>query len=129
MNMILLNGSYLCYFNSCFLVVISDFVDKRVYWMEFITGVLKSSLYNGSDVKTVVSTNISINTQEIDIGGDYVFCTRYNKILKIHKSSGQILPVVHREPTYIVGLLFYQQEGKTISVSKLPLLFIIQFNE
>ncbi|VDH92957.1 Hypothetical predicted protein [Mytilus galloprovincialis] len=106
-----------------------DFVDKRVYWMEFITGVLKSSLYNGSDVKTVVSTNMSIITRDIDIGGDYVFCTSYYKILKIHKSSGQILSVVHREPTLIFGLLFYQQEGKTISVSKLPLLFIIQFNE
>ncbi|CAC5410066.1 LRP2 [Mytilus coruscus] len=110
---------------SSYLVVISDFVDKRVYWMEYDTGDLKSALYNGSDVKTLVSTNVNVN-REIDIGDDYVFYTSSNKILKIHKSSGQIPADVHTETTQIYGVLFYKQEGKNISVIK-PLKFIIHF--
>ncbi|XP_052080330.1 hemicentin-1-like isoform X6 [Mytilus californianus] len=87
-----------------------DFVDKRVYWIEYEKGDLKSALYNGSDVKTVVSTNVNLNSREIDIGGEYVFYTSSNTILKIHKSSGQIPTVVHTDTRQIYGLLFYKQE-------------------
>ncbi|XP_052081112.1 sortilin-related receptor-like [Mytilus californianus] len=95
-----------------------DLVDKRVYWMEYDTGDLKSVMYNGSDVKTVVSTNVKIDNREIDIGGDYVFYTSSNEILKVHKSSGQIPAVVHTETILIYGVLFYKQEGKNISLIK-----------
>lgn len=90
-----------------------DYVEKRVYWMEYDTGDLKSALYNGSDVETVISTNVSSSNREIVIDGDYIFCTSYKKILKIHKSSGYISGVVHRETSNIYGLLFYKPEGKT----------------
>lgn len=96
--------------------------------MEYNTGDLKSVLYNGSDVKTVVSTNVLSNNREIDIGDDYVFYTSSINILKIHKSSGQIPTVVHTETSQIYGLVFYKQEGKNISVIK-ALNFIIHFNK
>lgn len=96
------------------MIVILDFVHKRVYWMEYNTGDLKSALYNGSDVKTVIRTNVKFNNRDIDIVGDYVFYTSTNKILKVHKSSGQIPAVVHRETTQIYGLLFHKQDGKNI---------------
>ncbi|CAG2222929.1 LRP2 [Mytilus edulis] len=86
-----------------------DFVDQRVYWMELETGDLKSALYNGSDVKTVVSTNVKHNNREIGIGDDYVFFTSYNKILKIHKSLGQLPAVVYTGPIQIYGLIFYKE--------------------
>ncbi|CAG2229958.1 unnamed protein product [Mytilus edulis] len=89
-----------------------DFVDRRIYCMEYDTGDLKSAWYNGSDVKTVVRTNVIGNNREIDIGDDYVFYTSSRNILKIHKSSGQMPTVVHTEPRQIFGLLFYTQEGK-----------------
>lgn len=98
-----------------FLLFSSDFVGKRVYWMEFITGDLKSTLYNGSDVKTEVITNILYQNQDIDIGEDYVFYTSSTNILKVHKSSGQIPTVIHTEPIQIYGVFFYKQEGKNIS--------------
>lgn len=106
-------------------VLFSDVVDQRVYWMGFYTGDLKSAWYNGSDVKTVVSTSISLN-REFEIVDDYVFYTSNNTILKVHKSSGQIPMVIHTEPRRIYGVLFYKQEGKNISVSK-PLNCIIHF--
>ncbi|CAC5410068.1 unnamed protein product [Mytilus coruscus] len=109
-----------------------DFVDKRVYWMEYDTGDLKSALYNGSDVKTVIRTNVQRNNREIDIWGDYVFYTSNNKILKLHKSSGQIPVVVHTVTTQIYGVLFYKQEGifKTIGAYlALQTLFPIEIAE
>lgn len=75
---------------------------------------LKSAMYNGSDVKTVISTNVQSSNREIDIGGDYVFYTSNTKILRVHKSSGQNPTTVHTETTQIYGLLFYNQEGKNI---------------
>lgn len=86
--------------------------------MEYETGDLKSALYNGSDVKTVIITNVSSSSREIDIGGDYVFCAGDYKIIKVHKTSGQISAVLHRESLPIYGLLFYKQEGKNISLKK-----------
>lgn len=100
---------------SCCVLVVLDFVHKRVYWMEYNTGDLKSAWYNGSGVKTVIRTKfVKSNNRDIDIGGDYVFYTSTNKILKVHKSSGQVPAVVHRETTQIYGLLFYKQDGKNI---------------
>ncbi|VDI77712.1 Hypothetical predicted protein, partial [Mytilus galloprovincialis] len=91
--------------------ILVDFVSKRLIWMEYDTGDLKSASYNGSDVKTVRSTNVTSSNREIDIRGDYVFYTSTNKILKVHKSSGQIPAIVHTDTTQIYGLLFYKQDG------------------
>ncbi|XP_052080321.1 low-density lipoprotein receptor-related protein 1-like [Mytilus californianus] len=104
-----------------------DFIEKRVYWMEYESGDLKSALYNGSDVKTVVSTNVQYNNREIYIVGDYVFYTSLYKILKVHKSSGQIPAIVHTETIYIYGILFYKQEGKNRSVIQ-PIHFIYHYS-
>lgn len=82
--------------------------------MEYDTGDLESSLYNGSDVKTVVRTNVTRNNREIDIAGDYVFYTSNHTILKVHQTSGQIPTVVYTDTAQIYGLLFYSQEGKSI---------------
>lgn len=90
----------------------SDYVNKRVFWMEYLSGDLKSGFYDGSDVKTLVRTNSVSGNRDIDIGGDYVFYTNNKKILKVHKSSGQMPAVVHTENTQIYGVFFYKQEGK-----------------
>lgn len=100
------------------LFLYSDLVGKRVYWMEISTGDLNSTLYNGSDVKTVVRTNMIGTNREIDIGGDYIFYTSDKRIRKAHKSSGQIPTIVHTETSRIYGLLFYKQEGKDLSLKK-----------
>ncbi|XP_071150525.1 low-density lipoprotein receptor-related protein 5-like [Mytilus edulis] len=92
-----------------------DFVDQRVYWMEYDTGDLKSVLNNGSDVKTVMSTYVKLYNREIDIGGDYIFYTSYKNILKVHKSSGKMPTVVHTEQVQIDGLLFYKLKSRNIS--------------
>lgn len=99
--------------SACYLVDISDLVDKRVYWMGYYTGDLKSAFYNGSDVKTLVRTNVHSNNQEIGIGEDYVFYTSNNTIIKVHKSVRQIPAVIHTE---ITKILFYKREGKNILI-------------
>lgn len=82
--------------------------------MEFFTGDLQSSFYNGSEVKTVVKTNVRITNREIDIGGEYIFYTSSYQILKVHKTSGQIQTTVHTDTEQIYGLLFYKEDGKNI---------------
>lgn len=106
-----------------------DVADKRVYWIEHYTGDIKSTLYNGSDVKTLVSTNVKPFYRDIDIGGDYVFYTSVKDISKVHKYSGQIPTVIHTEQKQqIHGIQFYKQEGKNISPIK-KIKCIIHFNE
>lgn len=96
------------------LLYFKDVVDNRVYWIEHYTGDIKSTLYNGSDVKRLVSTNVKYFNRAIDIGGDYLFYTSASEISKIHKYSGQMRTVIHTEPKQIYGLEFYKQEGKNI---------------
>lgn len=104
----------LCLLSSWNLVVIADFDDQRVFFIEYDTSDLKSAMYNGSDVKTVISTNVKSNNQGMDIGSDYVFYISNKKILKVLKSSGQIPTTVHTDASQLYGLLFYKQDGKNI---------------
>ncbi|CAC5395781.1 unnamed protein product [Mytilus coruscus] len=88
---------------------------QRLYWMEYTTGDLKSAWFNGSDVKTIVSTNAKNKNFDIDIDGDFIFYTSNNKIMKINKSLGQNPTVVHTDTQQIYGVLLCRQDGYTIA--------------
>ncbi|CAC5410065.1 unnamed protein product [Mytilus coruscus] len=89
-----------------------DHAEKRIYWMEYYTGELKSAWLDGSDVKTIVSTNVVSLNWNIDISDDYIFYSSINTIWKVTKSSGQIPSVVHTDTERILGVLFYTQNGE-----------------
>lgn len=74
---------------------------------------MKSALYNGSDIKTVYKTNSSFNW-DIAINNDFIFSASNNQILKINKYPGQYATVVHTDANRINGVLFFEQEGKTV---------------
>ncbi|VDI81261.1 Hypothetical predicted protein [Mytilus galloprovincialis] len=85
---------------------------ERLYWMEYEMGDLRSAWYNGSDVKTIISTNATDNNLNIDINGDFIFYTSNNQIMKIDKSLGQNPTVVHTDTEKIYGFLLYKQDGE-----------------
>lgn len=96
------------------IIIISDVDVKRLYWMEFNTGDLRSSWENGSDVETIISTNATFQNKDIDIDGELIFYTNDNTIMKINKSLGHNPTVLHTDTTYINSLLVYKSEGKKV---------------
>lgn len=94
--------------------MISDVDFKRLYWMEYNTGDLQSAWINGSDVKTIISTNTTSQNRNIDIVGDFIFYTNHKRIMKINKSLGHNPTVLHTDTYKIYGLLFYKSKGNDI---------------
>ncbi|VDI81258.1 Hypothetical predicted protein [Mytilus galloprovincialis] len=43
---------------------------ESIYWMEHLSGDLQSARYNGSDIKTIISTNATSQNWAIDINED-----------------------------------------------------------
>ncbi|XP_071178161.1 very low-density lipoprotein receptor-like isoform X2 [Mytilus edulis] len=84
---------------------------KRLYWMEFQTGDLQSACFNGSDVRTIVSTNAKSKNWDIATDGDFIFYTSSNKIMKISKSLQHNPTVVYTDTDIINGILLYKQNG------------------
>ncbi|XP_071178159.1 protein cueball-like isoform X1 [Mytilus edulis] len=91
---------------------------KRLYWMEFQTGDLQSACFNGSDVRTIVSTNAKSKNWDIATDGDFIFYTSSNKIMKISKSLQHNPTVVYTDTDIINGILLYKQNGKNTSLKK-----------
>ncbi|XP_076106222.1 uncharacterized protein LOC143074890 [Mytilus galloprovincialis] len=83
---------------------------ERLYWMEY-TGDLQFARYNGSDIRTIVSTKTS--NRDIEVNEDFILYTSYNQVMKINKSLGQTPTVVHTDSQAINGILLYKQDGKS----------------
>lgn len=92
-------------------------IDNRLYWNEYSTGDLKSALYNGSDVKTVVNSDLRYNWG-LDTNDDFIFFSSQYSIFKIAKSFGQAATVVHRDTAHIHGVVFYRHKGKNICLTE-----------
>lgn len=102
--------------NMCYLIIciISDVNVERLYWMEYNTGDLQSAWLNGSNVKTIISTNVTDKNWDIDINEDFIFYTSAKQIMKTNKSSGQHPTVIHTDTQQVYGLLFFKPIGKNI---------------
>ncbi|VDI59316.1 Hypothetical predicted protein [Mytilus galloprovincialis] len=92
---------------------------ERLYWMEYQTGDLRSAFFNGSDVRTILSTNATNMNWDIDTDEDFIFYTSNNRIMKINKSLGQNPDVVHTDTEQIDGILLYKQDGKDCGENEL----------
>ncbi|VDI57028.1 Hypothetical predicted protein [Mytilus galloprovincialis] len=66
--------------------------DTRLYWMDNFMGDLKSALFDGTDIQTIVSTNTFKLNGEIDVKEEFIFYTS------------------NTERVY--GLLLFKQEGQ-----------------
>lgn len=83
--------------------------------MEYQTGDLQSAYSNGSDDRTIVSTNAKYLNWDIDVNEGFIFYTSGYQIMSINKSLGYTPTVVHTDKEQINAVLFYKQEGKNSS--------------
>lgn len=82
-------------------------MEKRLYWMERSRD-LKSAWYNGSDVKTIISSTLNWN---IAINRDFIFYVSSSTISKINKYSEETPAVVYSETGHVYALLIYEHKG------------------
>ncbi|XP_076088321.1 vitellogenin receptor-like [Mytilus galloprovincialis] len=86
--------------------------DTRLYWMDNFMGDLKSALFDGTDIQTIVSTNTFKLNGEIDVKEEFIFYTSSTQILKINTNGGEVPIVLHTDTERVHGLLLFKQEGK-----------------
>ncbi|XP_063412188.1 protein cueball-like [Mytilus trossulus] len=86
--------------------------DTRLYWMDNFMGDLKSALFDGTDIQTIVSTNTFKLNGEVDVKDDFIFYTSSTQILKINKNGGEVPIALHTDTERVHGLLLFKQEGK-----------------
>lgn len=96
------------------MVIILDVAVNRLYWMEYNTGNLKASSYNGSDVQTVVRTKLGDTASSISVDSDLIFFPIKKEILQLNKSLGRNATVRHTDTQDILSVLFYKSKGKKI---------------
>lgn len=79
-------------------------------------GDLKSSYYNGSNVVTVVSTNLTGSSIGVNVYGNEIYCAIGMKLVRIPISSKPTSTVIHSEimASKIDGVLFYPNTRRYI---------------
>lgn len=110
----------ICFMNECLFFfnffTIPDVDVERLYWIEHETGELKSAWFNGSNIKTIISTNATSANWDIAINEDFIFYTSNTKIMKINKALGQNPTVVHTDTLPIYFFLLLKQDGKNMDI-------------
>lgn len=91
----------------------SDVDVERLYWIEHETGDLKSAWFNGSIIKTIISTNATSANWDIAINEDFIFYTSNTKIMKINKALGQNSTAIH---TDTLPIFFFYNSNKMVRI-------------
>lgn len=89
---------------------ITDFDEKRLYWIN-INGVLKSVNADGSDVKTIFSTNSRRYYNAIAVFGRYIYYGHDNQLLMLNKSQGSMPTVLYNSVSRIESLFAFYESG------------------
>ncbi|CAC5365944.1 unnamed protein product [Mytilus coruscus] len=89
-----------------------DFNEERLYWMDFKTGDLKSAYLNGTNNKTVFSTNTTLKNIGISILDSKIYCANFNQLLKVTLSPITSASVIYKGTERIYGLLLYKEKKK-----------------
>ncbi|XP_071122406.1 very low-density lipoprotein receptor-like [Mytilus edulis] len=79
--------------------------EQRLYWLNN-AGEMKSSKDDGSDVSTILSTNVPTDYVAIGVFGSYIyFANSYNQLVMINKEPGSTPSVLHNH-TNIINSVF-----------------------
>ncbi|CAG2237266.1 unnamed protein product [Mytilus edulis] len=82
-----------------------DTEDERLYWIN-IDGDMKSSNYDGSDVKIILSTRVKTKYYAIDVFGSYIYYADVNNQLLMVKKTQGSTPIVLYNDTSVIGSIF-----------------------
>ncbi|XP_052080605.1 low-density lipoprotein receptor-related protein 5-like [Mytilus californianus] len=89
-----------------------DFIEERLYWMNFATGDLKSAYLNGTNDRKLFSTNTTIQNVGIYVLDDEIYCVNFNEILKVTLQPVTSASVIYAGTKRIYGLLVYKEKRK-----------------
>lgn len=94
--------------------LIVDTKENRLYWINY-DGDMKSANDNGSDVKTIHSTNVRTSYYAIHVVGSYIYYANANQLLMLSKTSGSTPTVLYNDSSYIHSIFVFNQSGMLIN--------------
>ncbi|CAG2242148.1 LRP1B [Mytilus edulis] len=88
-----------------------DTEENRLYWINY-DGEMKSCKDDGSDVKTILSTNVSRAYYAIHVVGSYIYYANANQLLMLSKTSGSTPTVLYNDSSYIYSIFVFNQSDR-----------------
>ncbi|XP_063400359.1 uncharacterized protein LOC134684966 [Mytilus trossulus] len=92
-----------------------DTEENRLYWIN-TDGEIKSCKDDGSDVKTILSTNVRRTYYALHVVGSYIYYATANQLLMLSKLSGSTPTVLYNDSSYIHSIFAFNQSGMLINM-------------
>ncbi|CAC5404608.1 LRP2 [Mytilus coruscus] len=120
-----------------------DTDEQRLYWINF-SGDMKSAKDDGSDVKTILSTNVYKNYYAIGVVTSYIYYAYHTQLFMVKKTSGSTPTVLYNDVNLIHSIFVFSSSAncKTVGfhrkssnvfsivrITKLLFTIIINLNE
>ncbi|VDI82719.1 Hypothetical predicted protein, partial [Mytilus galloprovincialis] len=85
-----------------------DTEENRLYWINH-DGDMKSAKNDGSDVKTIHSTNVRRDYNAIHVVGSNIYYANDNQLLMLSKTSGSTPTVLYNDTSSICSIFVFNQ--------------------
>ncbi|CAG2237274.1 unnamed protein product [Mytilus edulis] len=93
-----------------------DTNEHRLYWING-EGDITSSKDDGSDVKTIHSTNVTAYYYAIGVVGSYIYYgNAYNQLLMVSKTPGSAQTVLYNDTSRIYSIFVLNSPGMSITI-------------
>lgn len=89
--------------------------EQRLYWIN-IDGDMKSAKADGSDVKTINSTNVHQNYHAISANGSYIYYANHGSLMIVNKTRGSTPTVLYSDTSEIGSLYVFNLPGMWITM-------------
>lgn len=94
---------------------ILDTDENRLYWIT-TDGDLNSAKNDGSDFKTILSTNVRKVYNAIGVFGSYIFyANEKNQLLMVNKTQGSTPTVLYNDTNWIHSIVVLNLSGMLIT--------------
>ncbi|CAG2199985.1 LRP5_6 [Mytilus edulis] len=84
-----------------------DTDEQRLYWIIYDNGDMKSATLNGSDVKTILSTNSAGNKMAIGVLGSNIFYADNNQLFMVAKTPGSTPTFLYTDNSRIESIFVF----------------------
>ncbi|XP_063399569.1 low-density lipoprotein receptor-related protein 8-like isoform X1 [Mytilus trossulus] len=88
-----------------------DTDEQRLYWIINGNGDMKSATFNGSDAKTILSTNFAGYKWAIGVLGSNIFYADNRQLLMVAKTPGSTPTVLYTDTRTIESIFVFNQSG------------------
>ncbi|XP_052065110.1 low-density lipoprotein receptor-related protein 1B-like [Mytilus californianus] len=92
-----------------------DTEENRLYWINH-DGDMKSCKDDGSDVKTILSTNISRSYLAISVVGSNIYYANDNQLVMVTKTPGSTPTILYNDTNRIDSIFMFNLSGMYITI-------------